>query len=120
MKRIRNAIQLNMTVILTLAVTLSIFLLGLIANNTMNTNKRIYEFMYRNDTAHYQIRSEVLTIKHILMPADSLSKRNSARLDIQSDYGYTQVHRVDSVLGTHERRIRILEGNKIYIKRVKK
>ena len=101
-----------------IAITILIALLGYIAVNIRDNNKMMFDFMEKNNVQHTLIRDQLqaqtshlreLEIYYI-HPTDTLSKVNSRRLDLQSDYSYNQVHKFDSIVSNHEHRIIILEN----------
>jgi hypothetical protein len=77
----------------------------------------MFGFIVTNNAAHSDIaikqQAEInythSIYKHVIKPTDSLAKRNSERLDIQSMWGYSQIVRYDSLILTHDQRIKLLE-----------
>ena len=77
----------------------------------------VVTFISVNNLQHNEIKEEITTMRsgisnfydYEYVLTDSLSKVNSRRLDIQSDWGYAQADRLDSVDNNHEKRIVKLE-----------
>lgn len=89
-------------------------IVGMFASAYINTAQHSHMMLDQNDLEHWT--HEVY--RYQIIPADSLSKINSKRLDIQSEYGYRKVYIIDSVLNlyygwinrnSHE--IKIMQGD---------
>lgn len=109
--------QSTINIIGAIGLPIIILLLGIMTNTLLTNNKQMYEMNQLNNKQHYEIMLKINEMNNNIhnfydyeyIPTDSLAHINSKRLDIQSEWGYAQANRLDSVDENHEKRLVIIE-----------